>query len=251
MRVSMQCGRCGNAKHNDRSYRENGENDENEIIVQTWNRGENIENAEIAYYKRAFEKSLNEQNEKHRARRQYARIKKIEDIYKCERYKPEEMILQIGDMSEHPKKEIFELCLYEFTQKMSKWNAQHGRPFKLLSVALHFDEHTPHVHLRRVWQYSKNGNLWIGQEKALAAAGVDLPDPGKKPGRYNNRKMTFDAMQRKIWQKVVSDVLRKKYGIGIETEPRKYKRPHLSPKEYRDQAARLGSSGKKSKNRIR
>lgn len=241
MRVSMQCGRAGAGRHNDRSYRssDQGENDKDGVFVYCWNGdAENIENAEIEYYRQAFKKALDLQNEKHRKRRQYARIKRIEEIYECDRYKPEEMILQIGDMQQHPPSDIFCFCVDQYAKKMNAWNKAHGHPFKYLSIAIHLDEHTPHAHLRRVWQYTENEILEIGQEKALEQAGVPLPNPSKKASRYNNRKMTFDAFQRKVWQQVCNDVLKKKYGISIETQPRQYDRPHLTSKEYRDMMAR-------------
>lgn len=40
------------------------------------------------------------------------------------------------------------------------------------------------------------------QEKALEALGIELPDPTKKPGKNNNRKMTFDKICRDLCQLV-------------------------------------------------
>ena len=66
-------------------------------------------------------------------------------------------------------------------------------------MAYHFDEATPHAHLRRVWKYTdRRGYVRIGQDKALRRAGVELPYPGKPEGRYNNSKVMFDAMAREM-----------------------------------------------------
>lgn len=253
MRVSMQCSRRAAARHNDRSYRSSDmhENEKDGVFVYSWNGDKNIQVAELEYYRQAFTKALDLQNEKHRKRRQYARIKTVEQVYECDRYQPEEMILQIGDMQQHTSNYDFQFCVNEYCKRMNSWNQKHGSPFKFLSIAIHLDEHTPHAHLRRVWQYEDAGMLKIGQEKALEQAGVPLPEPSKKAGRYNNRKMTFDAYQRKVWQQVCSTVLKKKYGISIETEPRKYDRPHLTVKEYKDYAARQAADKQQRKQHSR
>lgn len=43
------------------------------------------------------------------------------------------------------------------------------------------------------------GETVIRQSKALELMGVELPEPGKKLGRFNNRKMTFDKELRAEW----------------------------------------------------
>lgn len=57
---------------------------------------------------------------------------------------------------------------------------------------MHFDEKTPHVHERAIMDVKdKDGHFIIAQEKALREAGIELPDPSKPEGRYNNRKITL------------------------------------------------------------
>lgn len=48
----------------------------------------------------------------------------------------------------------------------------------------------------------KDGHFIIAQEKALREAGIELPDPSKPEGRYNNRKITFDKMRREMFQEI-------------------------------------------------
>ena len=97
----------------------------------------------------------------------------------------------------------------------------------ILSIALHADETSPHVHIRRVWDYTdRDGLTRLGQAKALEAAGVPLPDHGKSVGRYNNRKMSFDAMARGWWQECC-----RAQGWEIETEARPDMR-HKDKAEY-------------------
>ena len=42
----------------------------------------------------------------------------------------------------------------------------------------------------------KDGHFIIAQEKLLREAGIELPDPSKPEGRYNNRKITFDKTKK-------------------------------------------------------
>lgn len=69
------------------------------------------------------------------------------------------------------------------------WSSKHGWHFHILDYAMHFDESTPHVHYSPLMDVKdKDGHFIIAQEKALREAGIELPDPSKPEGRYNNRK---------------------------------------------------------------
>ena len=52
------------------------------------------------------------------------------------------------------------------------------------------------------------------QDKALEELGIGLPDPDKPKSRYNNRKMTFDAICRELFLNIC-----KKHGLEMEMEP--------------------------------
>ena len=49
---------------------------------------------------------------------------------------------------------------------------------------------------------NKYGELCPQQEKALEELGFELPDPTKKIGKFNNRKMSFDAECRKLFLEI-------------------------------------------------
>lgn len=74
----------------------------------------------------------------------------------------------------------------------------------------------------------KDGHFIIAQEKALREAGIELPDPSKPEGRYNNRKITFDKMRREMFQEICL-----KHGLKIEVEPRPQRQKHKSVHEYK------------------
>ena len=52
------------------------------------------------------------------------------------------------------------------------------------------------------------------QDKALEELGFELPDPTKEKGRFNNRKMSFDAECRRMFLEIC-----KKHGLDIDMEP--------------------------------
>lgn len=74
----------------------------------------------------------------------------------------------------------------------------------------------------------KDGHFIIAQEKALREAGIELPDPSKPEGRYNNRKIAFDKMRREMFQEICL-----KHGLKIEVEPRPQRQKHKSVHEYK------------------
>lgn len=85
----------------------------------------------------------------------------------------------------------------------------------ILDWALHLDEGTPHIHERHVFDVvNKYGERQPKQEDALREMGFELPDPEKKSGKYNNRKMSFDAECRKLFLESC-----KKFGLEVEEEP--------------------------------
>ena len=59
-----------------------------------------------------------------------------------------------------------------------------------------------------------NGELCPQQDKALEELGFELPDPAKKKGKYNNRKMNFDAECRKLFLEIAQ-----RNGVQVECEP--------------------------------
>ena len=90
-------------------------------------------------------------------------------------------------------------CYFEYLKVIQDWNSKHGWHFHILDYAMHFDENTPHVHYSPLMDVKdKDGHFIIAQEKALREAGIELPDPSKPEGRYNNRKITFDKISNNL-----------------------------------------------------
>lgn len=214
-------GRVHGVKHNDRNFDVTlADNiDEGRVhLNEYWHLYQDegvdmtFEEAELKFYEEAFGEQLQQTNDKYLAGGHPERCKDMAAWKMVKRNAPEETTMQIGKVEEHIDGETLMACFQDYNQRLEAWNEAHGRPFTQLSYALHEDEAVPHIQTRRVWHYATDdGSLRLGQEKALEQAGVELPNPGEKVGRRNNRKMTFDAMARELWLDVIHE-----HGIDVE-----------------------------------
>lgn len=201
--------------------------------------------AELQYYTENFGHQLQETNAKYVKNRHPEKVKAMEEWMYLRQNAPEECYVQIGDSFGHPDMETFHQCFEEWLAWQNEWNEAHGKPFTILDYAEHFSEEVPQAHIRRVWSYTdENGNRKLGQEKALAMAGVELPETyihdkdgnlildenntplSSIPKRYNNRKMTFDSMARTKWIEIVRE-----HGIEVEDAPRTDVKHNLDKKQ--------------------
>lgn len=184
-----------------------------------------VEMSELRYYTQTYQPGLDEQNSKHKARRQYARIRTIEDVYHARNTQPEESLLYIGNRDNLTDVSTGTLwkCVADYVNWEKAYSKAHGDFYKPLSLALHADEQGQiHVHERGVYQHKDDAGNWqIGQAWALEAAGIPLPHPSKPRDKYNNRKQSWDAVRRKKWIDIVEA-----HGYQIEREP-EASRPHL------------------------
>ena len=103
-----------------------------------------------------------------------------------------------------------------------------GEHIHILDWSLHLDESTPHIHERHVFDCeNRYGEVAPQQEKALEALGFDLPNPDQKPGKLNNRKMTFDAACRAM----LFDIC-ERHGLHLDHEPEYGGRKYLEKQDY-------------------
>ena len=228
MRVTMQCGRQGSAVHNMHTHMDRANRD---VMLCDYTRmaGDTLRERELAYYRHTFGGALDARNERYRAQRHPERCRTMEQVYTARTTRPEEVILQIGKIGDTIDRETFKAVVLDFVSKYNEWNDSIGRPAQTLNVSIHYDEATPHAHWRRVWQYKDaQGNMQIGQAQALQRAGIKMPTPAGQETRYNNRKITYDAQVRKLWQSVC-----RAHGLEIETEPLPSHR-HKSTEDYID-----------------
>lgn len=182
-----------------------------------------FQGVEKKYYTENYSEAQEAKNERYRANRHPERCKSIDDLLKSPRTCPEETIYQVGKMGNTIEPELLD----EICKKQLKWEQEQFPQVKILDAALHVDEATPHVHVRKVWEAQGKDGLIVSQTKALEQMGVERPDMTKPKSRYNNAKMTYTHACREHFQELC-----KEYDLEIETEPQEASKSGLTLKEY-------------------
>lgn len=237
MRATIHNGRTSHLgaftpKHNDRNFNiSHAEHIDPERVKDNryWNWTGNpetsFEAAEIAFYEKHIRQHLDAQNARYKAQRHAERVKSMDEYRKSPQTCPEEVILMIGKAEDTIPADM----MARIIQEQINWEQKTFPGVKVLDVALHMDEQgAPHIHERRAWVYTdKDGNFAISQNKALEQMGVELPNPDKPRGRFNNRKQVFSRMCREHLLQIC-----KAHGLEIEEIPQEKSRSGLSHVAY-------------------
>lgn len=236
MRVTMHSGKRGKLSHNDhdpktkRAEWDKSKTKQNYLWSADGKRADGtyktVAEAELDSYNRIYGKTLEEQNKRHLEHRQTGRVRNMSQWMETSQNKACETILQIGDKDVHADEDTLWNCAVEFVN----WKQKRFKGvYSALSMSLHVDEATPHIHLRETWYYhDEQGNPHPGIKAALKEKGIALPDPVKKEGKDNYRKTTADFECREKWQSIC-----KSHGLQIETEPLP-PRQHMDKKGYKE-----------------
>lgn len=229
VRATMHNGRGRNSKsfkvrHNDRDFdttRAEHINQEPErrnryFIVEadgTVNSRPEIsfETHEKRMYATLFSESLSKQTERHIKGGHSERVRTMEQYRTATRTCPEETILQLGTREQHADPQAFIKAVNRWCQQMQ---ATYGTNWRLLDGALHFDESTPHCHIRAVWTAKGKDGLQVSENQALRALGIQRPNLEQPEGRHNCPKQSFTQQAREIWIAAARE-----FGIEIEDVP--------------------------------
>lgn len=237
MRATIHNGRTSNLgaftpKHNDRNFNINHAehiNPERVRLNRYWNWTGNpettFEAAEITFYEKHISAHLEAQNARYRAQRHAERAKTMDEYRKSPQTCPEEVILMIGKAGDTIPADM----MARIIQEQINWEQKQFPGLKVLNVALHMDEQgAPHIHERRAWVYTdRDGNWAISQNKSLEQMGVELPNPDKPRGRFNNRKQTFSRMCREHLLQICRE-----HGLEIEEIPQEKSRSGRTLEDY-------------------
>lgn len=237
MRATIHNGRTSHLgaftpKHNDRNFNINHAehiNPERVKLNRYWNWTGNpettFEAAEAAFYEKHIRQHLDAQNARYTAQRHAERVKSMDEYRKSPQTCPEEVILMIGKAGDTIPADM----MARIIQEQINWEQKQFPGVKVLDVALHMDEQgAPHIHERRAWVYTdKDGNFAISQNKSLEQMGVELPNPDKPRGRFNNRKQTFSRMCREHLLQICRE-----HGLEIEEIPQEKSKSGLSHVAY-------------------
>lgn len=215
MKATIRNSRKGSADHNDRNYDVTLDGHIDKIrmatnIYQNCYNNENItfSEAESRYYKEHYSGWTEKQNMKHIKSRHKELCRDIDDLLKNQRYAPEETWLQIGGVNGTVDEYTFEVCVRDYIDELMKYQDN----IHVLDWAIHYDEATPHAHIRKVYDYvDENGDRHISQTRALKELGFECLDRTAAEGRRNNPKMAFDGYMRDIWYDICE-----RHGVVIE-----------------------------------
>lgn len=220
--LQKQQAKASEEKHDERNFDvEESRHIDNEKVKDdvfvTWldteEKSFGFEEAVLKAYEEFYTPHLKRINDNYVKDRHAEKQKTMEEFLASNR--PEAFILQIGNCLDNVDADTLRECVEDYLDWEEEWNEEHGRPFEILTLALHADEASNHIHGLKAWKArDKHGNLIPNREKALEQAGVELPNPGKKVSRYNNRNMTFTAMCRDKWLDICEE-----HGFDIIREP--------------------------------
>lgn len=238
MRATIHNGRTSHLgaftpKHNDRNFNiSHAEHIDPERVKDNryWNWTGNpettFEAAEIAFYEKHISAHLEAQNARYRTQRHAERVKTMDEYRKSPQTCPEEVILQIGKLGDTIPADM----MARIIQEQINWEQKTFPGVKVLNVALHMDEQgAPHIHERRAWVYTdKAGNLAISQNKSLEQMGVELPNPDRPRGRFNNRKQTFSKRCREHLLQICRE-----HGLEIEEIPQEKSKSGRTMEDYK------------------
>lgn len=185
---------------------------------------QNFKKVEEEYYTKNYTASLNAQNERHIKQRHPKRCKTMDQIINGKNTKPHEQILQLGGKDNHATREQ----LLDVLKDYVKWHTENFPQAVILDMALHMDETTPHVHIRRVFEVETEDGKKLLQGQALKEMGLERPDPNLPNGQFNNELMTFTAMNRDKLNEIAIA-----HGLNIEVTDEKCKTKHVQPAEYK------------------
>ena len=178
------------------------------------------------YYKENYTSMLDARNENYKKNRHPENCRTMEQYMRAEKTKPEEHIIQVGDMNNTiTKKQLHEVLVDYY-----KWHTKTFPNVKFLDIAIHVDEEgAPHIHMRRVWECKGKYGKEICESKSLKEMGIKRPDPNKKEGKNNNAKMTYTKMVR---DKLIDICKLKKMKEEIEENYRLMTEQKLQIKEF-------------------
>lgn len=232
-RVSRHNGRAGkhgvyNPKHNDRQFdvahADNIDKSRTNLnLYWDWQNGlrdheanqseqyPTFNQVERNFYEQRYGDYLAGQTARNIKAGHAGRNRTVDDLLADVRICPEETIYQIGKEGDCPRPQVLMEVMQEF---MDTFQERFGSHVHILDWALHLDETSPHIHARQVFDIeNRYGEIEPKQEKALEALGIPLPFPENKPGKMNNRKISFDSMCRDLLLNICEE-----HGLNVERD---------------------------------
>ena len=193
-------------RHNDRNFDIKGSEHINADLTRfnrTWNFSMDddisFREAELSFYEQTFAEHLERVNEGYLKARKPECVKTMEDYYSSRRSQPEDRIIQIGNYKDTlDPDDLWDLA----NDYRRTFNERFYPNCQIITMALHVDEATPHIHIRRVWcAADKDGFKHVNQTKALSELGYNVSNSS----RYDNAKKQFTCEDRQMLYDIAKD----------------------------------------------
>lgn len=212
-------------RHNDRSMYKWGYDERSKNVHWDMYRCGSSFDAEARFYDDTFTPTLEAQNAKALAMRKYDRVMDMKTWHK--KHPLKECIVQLGDVENND------------TSREFAWGAAQvvGDAIKaaggiVVSIDLHDDESTPHLHVRYAFVgENKDKNPVMDMKNVLLAHGIDRPDPSKPISKNNNPAQTFLETTRTMLEDY-ADELELSHG-NPRVNRKREKRSHSSVQKYK------------------
>lgn len=212
-------------RHNDRSMYKWGYDERSKNVHWDMYRCGSSFDAEARFYEDTFGPTLEAQNAKARAMRKYDRLMDMKTWHK--KHPLKECIVQLGDVENND------------TSREFAWGAAQvvGDAIKaaggtVVSIDLHDDESTPHLHIRYAFVgENKDKNPVMDMKNVLLANGIERPDPSKPTSKTNNPAQTFLDTTRDALEDYADEVELKHGNPRVNRD--RTKRAHSSVQQYK------------------
>ena len=158
---------------------------------------------EMKRYKELYGEGLEAKNERYTKTRHTERCRTIKDLYQDPKTAPLETIFQIGNSKDKMGSNFrTKSLLNAWTETVQFMQQKYGENMHFLDAALHRDESVDHIHCRVAFVgRDRHGYAVPSQNSALAAMGIERPDPGRANTKYNNPTITFtDELRETFYQ---------------------------------------------------
>ena len=195
-----------------------------------------FEKHEREFYE-VFRPSLEAQNERYRKKGNKDRILTMDEYREAR--PPEETILQVGNKDMAVLPEVTRIAVAKWIDQM---RAKYGSRYKIVDVAIHYDEPgtgggicadgsqsknlSGHAHVRAVWCAEGKDGWVVSESKALAQLGVTYDDSHAR-SRYNNPKITFTQESRELFNQLVEE-----QNINVEKVPARPGKKTMTKEQY-------------------
>ena len=116
-----------------------------------------------------------------------------------------------------------------WAETVQAMQAKYGEHMRFLDAALHRDEAVDHIHCRVAFiGHDRHGFAVPSQNAALAAMGIERPDPTRPNTKYNNPTISFtDELRETFYQAC------ERQGIQINREVQSYSKRQVEILEYK------------------